>query len=258
MLLYALLLAADSLTRPLGALPVGITDGYAATQRGEMFGYHSAHPTQRASLLVRSLDSTNGARWTTAPITSDGSTARHIAFLAAMDVTDAGQTPVRFWVSVNGAHRFALPQPTSDAEHWDVNGTDGIVLHFRRLLTDKFGDVHGVFTIDVPAALAPVGAPITLQVQGENVGRMSWFILYTISMQPTIAAHAEQMLVRSGASRLQTVRFDVWNPFDTTTVSVTSATKSMPSASERITAGSVVFRVNVPAVRRPSKIALLV
>ncbi len=257
MLLYALLLAADSLTRPLGALPTGITDGYAATQRGETFGYHSAHPTQRASLLVRSLDSTNAAVWTTAPITTDGSATRHVAFLAAMDVTDAGQTPVRFWVSVNGAHRFALPQPTSDAEHWDVNGADGIVMHFRRLLIDKFGDVHGVFTIDVPPALAPVGAPIMLQVRGENVGRMSWFILYTISMQPTIAAHAEQMLVRAGAARLQTVRFDVWNPFDTTTVSVTSATKSMPSASERITAGSVVFRVNVPAVRRPSKIALL-
>ena len=256
MLLYALLLAADSLTRPLGALPVGITDGYAATQRGEMFGYHSAHPTQRASLLVRSLDSTNAARWTTAPITSDGSNARHIAFLAAMDVTDAGQTPVRFWVSVNGAHRFALPQPTSDAEHWDVNGTDGIVLHFRRLLTDKFGDVHGVFTIDVPAALAPVGEPIMLQVRGENVGRMSWFILYTVSMQPTIAAHAEQMLARSGSVRLQTVRFDMWNPFDTTTVSVTSTSQSMPPTSERITAGSAVFRVNVPAVRKPTTIAL--
>lgn len=213
MLLYALLLAADSLTRPLGALPSRITDGYAATQRGETFGYHSAHPTQRASLLVRSLDSSNAATWTTAPVTSEGSTTRHIAFLAAMDVTDAGQTRVRFWVAHNGAQRFALPQPKTDAERWDVNGTDGIVLHFRRLLIDKFGDVHGVFTIDVPAAIASVGAPITLQVQGENVGRMSWFILYTVSMQPTIAAHAEQMLARSGAARLQTVRFDVWNPW---------------------------------------------
>ena len=172
-----------------------------------------------------------------------------------MDVTDPGQTPVRFWVTVNGAHRFALPQPSTDADRWDVNGADGIVLHFRRLLIDKFGDVHGVFTIDVPAAIGPVGAPITLQVQGESVGRMTWFILYTVPMQPTIAAHAEQMLARSGTARLQTVRFDVWNPFDTTTVSVTSA--SMPPASERITSGSAVFRVNVPAVTRPTTIALM-
>ena len=254
MLLFALLLAADSLTRPLGALPSGITDGYAVTQRGESFGYHSAHPTQRASLLVRSLDSTNAAQWTTAPITTDGSDTRHVAFLAAIDVTDPGRTPVRFWVTVNGAHRFALPQPTTDTERWEVNGADGIVLHFRRLLIDKFGDVHGVFTLDVPAGIAPVGAPITIQVQGESVGRMTWFILYTVSMRPTIAAHAEQMLARSGTSRLQTVRFDVWNPFDTTTVSVTSA--SLPPASERITAGSAVFRVNVPAVKRPTTIAL--
>ena len=63
MLIPALLLVVDSLTRPLGALPVGTVDGYAATLRGEAFGYHSAHPTERASLLVRSLDSTNAARW---------------------------------------------------------------------------------------------------------------------------------------------------------------------------------------------------
>ena len=36
-LLPALLLLADTLTRPLGALPPGVTDGYAATIRGERF-----------------------------------------------------------------------------------------------------------------------------------------------------------------------------------------------------------------------------
>src|SRR3990172_7555550 len=217
MILPLLFLLADSLTRPLGGLPAGVTDGYAATIRGEAFGYHSAHPTERGSLLVRSLDSTNGARWATARLFDVPGAMRRVAFLAAMDVTDPGQVPVRFWVTVNGGHRFLLPQPTTSAAHWRVDGVDGIAIDFRRLMIDKFGDVHGVFTLEVPAGLAPVGQPLTLQVQGESVGRMSWFILYTVSMQPTVAAHAEQMLAREAGSLMQTVRLDAWNPFDSAT-----------------------------------------
>lgn len=52
MILHLLVLAADSLSRSLGALPAGVTDGYATTLRGERFSYQSAHPTEHASLLV--------------------------------------------------------------------------------------------------------------------------------------------------------------------------------------------------------------
>jgi alpha-mannosidase len=254
--LGALFLAADTLVRSLGSLPPGVTDGWASTIRGERFGYHSAHPTARASLLVRSLDSTNAATWQTAPVTDAAGPLRHLTFLAAMDVADPGQTPVRFWLTVNGVHRFALPQPATAADAWRVEGADGIRLHFRRLLTDKFGDVHGVFTLDVPAAIAPAAAPVTLRVQGESVGRMSWFILYTVSMQPVISAHGEQLLARQGDARLQTIRLDAWSPFDTMTVAVVAA--GLPPATERLAVGATTFRVTVPAVPAPTTIALTV
>ncbi|MGH7592769.1 MAG: hypothetical protein ACRELE_02815, partial [Gemmatimonadales bacterium] len=256
MILHVLLLAADTLTRPLGALPPGITDGYATTLRGDRFSYQSAHPTAHASLLVRSVDSTNAARWTTAPVVADGNATRHVVFLAAINVTQPGQTPVRFWVTVDGAHRFALPQPTTAAPAWTVNGADGIDLRFRRLMTDRNGDVHGVFTLDLPAAIAPAGAPLTLQVQGESVGRQSWFILYTVSMQPTVTAHAEQMLARSTRGLQQTVRLDVWHPFDTATVLV--ATDGVRPDTAWLAAGATTFRVTVPAVQAPITSALTV
>ncbi len=256
MLVPVLLVVVDSLTRSFGALPVGVTDGYAASLRGEVFSYHSAHPTAGASLLVRSLDSTNAARWRTAPVTAGPSETRRVAFLAAMDVTDPGQSPVRFWVMINGTHRFALPEPTTTAATWRIDGGEGITLDFRRLLIDKFGDVHGVFTLAVPAALAPAGEPLTLQVQGESVGRMSWFILYTVSMQPTLRPHAESMLAREGMARYQTVRIDAWSPFDTTTVAV--AVDGKPRQATLLAAGGTTFRVNVPAVRRPATVAISV
>lgn len=252
----ALLLAADTLLRPLGALPPGVTDGYTTTLRGERFGYHSAHPTAHASLLVRSFDSTNAAAWQTAPVVNTADGVRHLAFLAAMDVADSGQIPVRFWVTVNGGHRFALPQPATAADTLNIAGADRITLHFRRLLTDKFGDVHGVFTLDVPAELAPVGMPVTLQVQGESVERMSWFILYTVSMRPAITAHGEQLLARQGDARLQTIRLDAWSPFDTMTVTVTAV--GLPPATQLLANGATTFRVTVTAVATPTTIGLTV
>ncbi|MEP7325842.1 MAG: glycoside hydrolase family 38 C-terminal domain-containing protein [Gemmatimonadota bacterium] len=254
MTLGALFFAADTLVRSLGSLPTGVTDGWATTLRGERFSYHSAHPTSRASLLVRSLDSTNAAAWQTAPVATAGP-LRHLTFLAAMDVADPGQTPVRFWMTVNG-HRFALPQPSTAVDSWRVDGADGISLRFRRLVTDKFGDVHGVFTLEVPAAIAPTGVPVTLQVQGESVERMSWFILYTVSMQPVISAHGEQLLTRQGDARLQTIRLDAWSPFDTMTVTVSAA--GLPPATQLLAVGATTFRVTVPAVPAPTTIALTV
>jgi hypothetical protein len=254
MILYSLLLAADSLTRALGALPAGVTDGYAATIRGQRFTYQSAHPTAHASLLVRSVDSMDFARWLTAPVSGDAGPMRHIVFLAAMDVTDPGQTPVRFWLTINGTHRVAIPQPTTAAATWSVDGSDGVALHFRRLMTDRYGDVHGVFTVDVPSALAPSGTPVTLQVQGEDVDRQSWFILYTVSMQPTIAAHAEQMLARSTHGMQQTIRLDAWHPFDTSRVIVT--TTGVAPDTQQLAAGATTFRITVPAVHAPTTIAI--
>ena len=256
MSLGTLFIAADTLVRSLGSLPPGVTDGWATTLRGERFGYHSAHPTSRASLLVRSLDSTNAAVWQTATVTDAAGSLRQISFLAAMDVADPGQTPVRFWVTVNGAHRFLLPQPGTAADTWEVNGAGGITLRFRRLLTDKFGDVHGVFTLEVPAGIAPVGVPVTLQLQGESVDRMSWFILYTVSLRPTISAHGEQLLARHGDARVQAIRLDAWSPFDTMTVDVSAAGR--PPVTERLAIGATTFRVTVPAVSAPTSIALTV
>ncbi len=255
MILWPLLVVADSLIRPLGALPAGITAGWTSTLRGERFFYQSAHPTAHASLLVRSVDSTDDARWLTAPVTGGPDAVRHIAFLAAMDVTDAGQAPVRFWMTVNG-HRFALPQPVSTAAAWNVNGVDGIALHFRRLMTDKYGDVHGIFTLDVPAAIAPAGRPVTLQVQGEDAGRQSWFILYTVSLRPTIAAHAEQLLMHGSGSARQLVRLDAWDPFDSADV-VVQVPGAQPDT-QRLGRGATTFRVAVPAVRRPTTTTLTV
>ena len=256
MILPALLLVADSLLRPFGTLPPGTVDGYAATLAGEAFSYHSAHPTERASLLVRGLDSTNVAVWRTAPVGSGVGDTLSVIFLAAMDVTDAGRTPTRFWLTVDGRHRFAVPQPATDAEHWRVEGADGIALEFRRLMIDKFGDVHGVFTLRVPAALTTPGVPLTLAVHGENVGRMSWFILYTVSMQPTLRAAAEQLLVREEGVLRQTVRLDAWNPLDTATV--TATVDNEPRLTARLATGGTTLRLQVPAVSAPRRVPIAV
>lgn len=253
-MLLALLLA-DTLTRTLAPLPPGYVDGYASTVRGQRFTYQSAHPTEHASLLVRSVDSNDAAVWLSAPVPGSIDGTRHVAFLAAMDVTDPGQTPVRFWLTVNGSHRVAIPQPTDTTPDWSSLGDDGIVFHFHRLMVDRYGDLHGVVTLDVPAALAPAGKAVNLRVQGEDAGRQSWFILYTVSMQPTVSAHAEQMLARGANGPMQTVRFDIWDPFDTAAamMSTVGTTDTI-----HILRGATTWRLAIPAVQSPTSVAITI
>ncbi len=215
LLLAAFLAQAPSDTgtiRAFGELPPGVVDGWAHTLSGERFTYHSAHPTGRASLLVRSEDSTLAAIWDTDSLPQLPGDTIVISFLAAMDVTDPGQTPVSFWVTIDGEHRFRLPQPTSPDSTWSLAGPDGVRLDFRRLMIDKFADVHGLMTLRLPRALITPGRPIRIRVAGETVGRRSWFILYTTSIRPALWAEPEEALIRENGGLRQVLRLTGWNP----------------------------------------------
>ncbi|MEZ4455069.1 MAG: hypothetical protein R2882_00770 [Gemmatimonadales bacterium] len=213
MLLALLILqTAPAEPRPIAPIPApGVVDGWAATVAGQAFDYHSARPEVRTSLLVRSLDSTTGARWRTAPAKGDAAGAG-FAFLAAMDVADPGQTPVEFHLLVNGRHRLRIPQPTDTAD-WSINGESGVRLSFHRLMVDKFGDVHGRFILALPASMIRADQPAEIEVHGTTAGRMSWFILYLSSMAPSVTVAAEQALLNSPAGPRQSVRLEVWNPW---------------------------------------------
>jgi hypothetical protein len=73
MLLPALFLIADTLARSLGGLPAGVTDGWAATIRGEAFGYQPVTPLafgmppqtpgDRIGAQWRRFSSLPGGRW---------------------------------------------------------------------------------------------------------------------------------------------------------------------------------------------------
>jgi hypothetical protein len=133
-------------------LPAGKLDGWTRTLGGERFSYITAHPTLSASLLVRSLDSTNAAEWETAPIPADfaGDTVEFV-WLNALDVADPGQPPVIFHVELNGREVLRLPQPRDTLQRrWSVDGDDGLQLSFRVLMVDRYGDEHGIMSLRVP------------------------------------------------------------------------------------------------------------
>lgn len=213
MLLALLILqTAAAESRPIAPIPEpGVVDGWATTLAGQAFDYHSARPAVRTSLLIRSLDSTAGARWRTAPARV-GTAGAGFAFLAAMDVADPGQPPVEFHLLVNGRHRLHIPQPT-DTTDWSLRGEDGVRLSFHRLMVDKFGDVHGRFILTVPESLIRRDRPVDIEVHGMTAGRMSWFILYLSSMAPSVTVAAEQALLNSPVGPRQSFRLDVWNPW---------------------------------------------
>ena len=65
--------------------------------------------------------------------------------------------------TVNGGHRFLLPQPTTDAAHWRIEGVDGIALDFRRLMIDKFPKLRKL-TINTTGLTPQRGIPMLTKV----------------------------------------------------------------------------------------------
>ena len=246
--------AADTVMfRPVAGLPAGTVDGWAVTLRGQTFDYHSAHPGLRASLLVRSLDSTAGVAWRSEPVPAGPGPVR-LAWLAAMDVTDPGQTPVEFHLIIAGRHRLRIPEPI-DTLDWEIADSSGLSLSFHRLTVDQFGDVHGRFVLSVPRPLAPAGQPVECEVHGQTAGRMSWFILYLTGMRPAAAVVPEQALLRTKSGPRQAIRLDVWNPWEPLALTATVGGRSDTSWTAA-TGGSTLW-LGVAPVRAPGRTSLV-
>jgi hypothetical protein len=236
----------------LGPLPDRTIDGWVTSVRGQRFDYHSAHPTLRTSLLVRSLDSAAGAAWLSEPAPSGDGPVR-LAFLAAMDVTEPGQPPVEFHLTVDGRHRLVIPQPADTAD-WSIEDPSGAALSFHRLMVDKFGDGHGRFLLTVPRAWVTPGKPIELAIHGPSAGRMSWFILYLVGMRPSVAVVPEQALLRSPRGPRQSIRLDLWNPWDPFSLTATLDGRAEPAAV--VPTGGSSLRLPAPVVSVPTTVRL--
>ncbi|MFN0181686.1 MAG: glycoside hydrolase family 38 C-terminal domain-containing protein [Gemmatimonadales bacterium] len=235
-----------------------VLDGFARRRAGDEFSYHSAHPTLAASLLVRSLDSSRFAEWETAPVPA-GRRPDTVEFtwLAAMDVADAADSPVRFFVDLNGALAFELPQPgPSMPRAWSLAGPGGARLSYRVLMVDRHGDVHGLMSLRLPARAAPVGRPVRIRVRGESVGRRSWYIVYAGSVRPALWLTSEQALLADGDSARQSLRLRSWSLVDSTTVTV--AVDGRRRATAVLPLGDGGVRIGLPPVRTPRRATVTV
>ncbi len=228
-----------------------LLDGFARRLAGDDFWYHSAHPTLTASLLVRSLDSSRFAEWETAPVPVRArSDTVEFTWLAAMDVADTAESPVRFFVDLNGILAFELSQPgPSTPRAWSRVGPGGARLSYRVLMVDRHGDVHGLMSLRLPARAAPPGRPVRIRVRGESVGRRSWYIVYAGSVMPALWLTSEQALLAEGDSVRQSLRLRSWSLADSTTVAV--AVDGRRRATVVLPLGDGGTRVGLPRVRAP-------
>ena len=182
--------------------------GYHKSLKGGTIDYHSPQPDVTKALLLRNLNKEDYIEWETEPFPEDyrGEYVNFI-WIFAMDVdTD----PHNYELFVNGKKYFQFSNPVSNTRKaWKISGTDKAVLAFRVTLIDRFDDIHGYASLQIPTSSLQRGKSLVLKVVGETAGSRVWYMTF---QSPVIAGAKivpQQALVRSGNNLFQPVNVDI-------------------------------------------------
>ncbi len=150
--------------------------------------------------------------WRTAPCPRVGVPALNppVSFLWLAGMA-TGKGAHRFTLSIDGLSGgpVSIDFRTDGARDWEVTGDEGVRLAFTTDFVDQFGELFGIMSLTLPAAVAVPGRPLDLRVTGENAGSDDWFMTFEHPLADWVRAEAEPALLNGGAGLLQPVRVEI-------------------------------------------------
>ena len=182
--------------------------GYRATVAGVTMSYHSPYPDISSALLVRATDGTMSAEWETEPVPA-GWAGRPATFVWLAGLA-TGKGAHRFDLAVDGKPALSFrTSADSKREEWRETGAGGVLLSFKTLMVDPFGEHFGLMWLEVPPALLSPGRPLRIKVTGEKGGSNDWFMAFRDDLRRDVWAQSEQALVRKDGRLFQVVRIEM-------------------------------------------------
>lgn len=175
-------------------------NGYRRPVSGQTISYHSSHPDAEVALLCRVRRDANAISWETDTLPdppADG--FYHLIWLAGIERIGWGNAthPHIFHMSVNGERRFTFTnRKDSTAGRWTITGKDAASLSFESRLIDRYGDLFGTMTLDLPAKNFRPGSPIVIAVDGEDAGSPEWYMTFQYRFNFVPRVRVEPALVR--------------------------------------------------------------
>ncbi len=183
--------------------------GYRKSLSGEVLRYHAPQPGIRDALLVRSIKRGLYIEWETdtVPTGFRDDTLRFI-WLCAIDVNEEQH---HFDLYVNGEKILSFRNPrTKDERRWRIRGKEGMVLEFRSVMVDKYGDLAGYMTLSVPVGKVKKGEPVRLKIMGETADSRVWYMTYRYAPRPELKITSQEAVIRDqDGGKKNVVRIDV-------------------------------------------------
>jgi alpha-mannosidase len=169
--------------------------GYAKAILGGGFGYHSPHPDISKSLLVRHKSGENYIKWETevVPQNYDG---EYVSFIWYFGI-DHRANENEFKLYINDELNLTFNnKPGSELGNWSVEGKNNTKLTFNATMIDKYSDLMGIATLQIPVPNLNKGEPVVLAVEGEDAGKQSWYMTFEGKVEKEISLTQSEIIVK--------------------------------------------------------------
>ncbi|MEZ5082803.1 MAG: glycoside hydrolase family 38 C-terminal domain-containing protein [Bacteroidales bacterium] len=224
--------------------------GYAEEISGETLLYESHQPDAKESLLVRSERKEKYIEWISSSIPENfNKPFAEIILLAGIDVN--AEDNHEFKCYINDQLQFSFRNPVDTlTKSWTIEGSSGIVLDFRAVMVDKYGDLFGYIFLRIPKTIYKPGKPVKIKIAGESANSRSWFMVFKYNAVQQVKFIQEKAIIKNGDSKSLLVRVDILN-FDEpaeVTIHISSQNETIP-----IKLGFNMHRMAIPLVTKPIK-----
>jgi hypothetical protein len=195
--------------------PETFLNGYRAALNGQVLNYHSSHPDAETALIARARREAQTIAWETDTL-PDFTKGEYYQFvwLAGLERAGWGNTTRshKFDFYINNQHWFTFEnRKDSTAQKWKILGKNGAELSFEAQMADKFGDLFGYMFLKVPKKDFKSGAPLALQVVGEEAESQEWYMTFQYRFNFTPRLRIEPALMRERDHLAQTLRLSLDN-----------------------------------------------
>jgi hypothetical protein len=225
-------------------------NGYRATVSGYAMKYHSAHPDAEMALIVRARRDQHSISWETDPL-PEADTGEYYRFVWLAGIEQQGwgegKQSHTFEFFINGERWFTFRNfRDATAKKWKLTGRDGAELSFEGATADKFGDLFGYMFLKVPKKAFRPGAPLVLQVVGEDAESPDWYMTFQHRFHFTPRVRVEPAVLRDGDSGSQMLRLSLDNLTAGRTVEISTPNREPIKAA--LSVGANIFLLPIPAV----------
>lgn len=181
--------------------------GWTKTISQGKFSYHSPQPDVTSSMLLRSNDSTASIEWETEVVPEKfDSKSAHFIWIFGID---ADPKSFRYQLYVNGRYALTFKNPlTSTLTPWTVEGVDGVKLHFRTTMLDKYDDPMGYAVLTLPQSWIKKGKPQTIYIKGESAGSNVWYMTFEAAVEEKVDILQEEAILKNRGNPAYSLLFN--------------------------------------------------